>query len=248
MAQHRWVCPSCQGVKLGSSRPRPKATSRFCLPCSEKSGELVERTCPVLDKQREAKAEQAKARRAKATEAKARRRERLKAEASRISEAMWHYGDYDLRVETGRILDIAAGEGYKAKRPRLSVRWRHGGDYCTGRSWGGRVHLTIPEGSLAAPALVVLAHELAHEICVAGTGHGAEWRFAFRLLVRAGYGAEVPIMPGGSSHDLHKALVQAVAGKLGETITGAQLENESDEAEINGKAVALLNHRNQEGS
>lgn len=52
----RWECPNGlhPGV-LASSRPRKNATARYCLPCSETAGVLVERVAPALERKRNAK-------------------------------------------------------------------------------------------------------------------------------------------------------------------------------------------------
>jgi hypothetical protein len=59
--KHRWICPLCGGAVLAGKAPRTNATVRFCLSCSAKSDLLVERTCPVLDAKREAKADRHRA-------------------------------------------------------------------------------------------------------------------------------------------------------------------------------------------
>lgn len=56
----RWVCPTCGAGKHAPSRPRRDDVRRFCLPCSEKSGRLVERICPVNEKVRERSVESSK--------------------------------------------------------------------------------------------------------------------------------------------------------------------------------------------
>lgn len=65
MARKRWICPLCENGVLAPSRPRKNNVLRYCLPCSEKTGKLVERTCPALDAKREAKAERKRAKAAK---------------------------------------------------------------------------------------------------------------------------------------------------------------------------------------
>lgn len=67
----RWRCPKCGGVRLAPSAPRADDVRRFCLPCSEKGGRLVERVCVV----REAAQARAAAEREEAREANARARE-----------------------------------------------------------------------------------------------------------------------------------------------------------------------------
>jgi hypothetical protein len=49
----RWVCPQCQHGLLAPSRPRRDDVRRYCLNCSKKTGRLVERLCPTLEKKRE---------------------------------------------------------------------------------------------------------------------------------------------------------------------------------------------------
>ena len=38
-----WVCPECEGRVLGSTRPRKNSVKLYCLPCSGRTGFLVER-------------------------------------------------------------------------------------------------------------------------------------------------------------------------------------------------------------
>lgn len=54
----RWECPNGlhPGV-LGSTRPRANATVRYCLPCSEAAGVLVERSAPALERKRRVRVE-----------------------------------------------------------------------------------------------------------------------------------------------------------------------------------------------
>lgn len=41
-----WICPLCKKGKLGKIKPRRNDIVRYCFPCSEKSGYLVERFSP----------------------------------------------------------------------------------------------------------------------------------------------------------------------------------------------------------
>jgi len=43
----RWVCPKCTAGTLAPSRPRRDDVRRYCLPCSSKTGRLVERESPA---------------------------------------------------------------------------------------------------------------------------------------------------------------------------------------------------------
>jgi hypothetical protein len=56
-SRKRWVCPLCEHGHLAPSKPRKNNALRYCLPCTKKTGKLVERECPALDSQRKQKAE-----------------------------------------------------------------------------------------------------------------------------------------------------------------------------------------------
>jgi hypothetical protein len=51
--QVRWKCAICDHGLLAPTKPRKNDVRRYCLPCSSKSGKLVERVAPSLEKQRE---------------------------------------------------------------------------------------------------------------------------------------------------------------------------------------------------
>jgi len=51
--QARWKCPICNDGLLAPMKPRRNDVRRYCLPCSAKSGRLVDRLAPSLEKQRE---------------------------------------------------------------------------------------------------------------------------------------------------------------------------------------------------
>lgn len=54
--QVRWKCGHCESGVLAPSKPRRDDVRRYCLPCSQRTGKLVERTSPTLEKQRERRA------------------------------------------------------------------------------------------------------------------------------------------------------------------------------------------------
>lgn len=70
----RWVCPRCGNSINGPERPRKDDVRRYCLRCSEKTGRLVERTAPKLERERAVKAERAQAQRKVASARKATQR------------------------------------------------------------------------------------------------------------------------------------------------------------------------------
>ena len=59
--QKRWRCPVCELGILGPLRPRLNDVRRYCLPCSAKTGRLVERYAPA-DKAKAARVAAKKAR------------------------------------------------------------------------------------------------------------------------------------------------------------------------------------------
>lgn len=208
--KYRWVCPTCGKGALGPQRPPADATMRFCLPCSKRSTTLVARTCPALDRARERRTEVAVKRRATASATRARARAKKK----ELAESKWTYEGIDLRDEVPKLLAVARREGYPVRRPSMTVSQREWGSHCTGRSWywQRRIHLTIPKGCKAGPAVVILAHELAHQAAPAGSHHGPEWRYLFRTMVESVYG--VRVVDHGSYNALHETLERAVADKM----------------------------------
>ncbi len=58
--QVRWKCAICDHGLLAPTKPRKNDVRRYCLPCSSKSGKLVERVAPSLEKQRTVKKEAVK--------------------------------------------------------------------------------------------------------------------------------------------------------------------------------------------
>jgi ribosomal protein L44E len=49
----RWKCPTCSAGNLAPRRPRRDDVRKYCLPCSEKTGRLVEKVCAALEGKRE---------------------------------------------------------------------------------------------------------------------------------------------------------------------------------------------------
>jgi predicted SprT family Zn-dependent metalloprotease len=68
--QVRWKCAICNHGLLAPSKPRKNDVRRYCLPCSEETGKLVERVAPALEKKRSVTKEK------QITKAKAQRQKR----------------------------------------------------------------------------------------------------------------------------------------------------------------------------
>lgn len=191
--RYRWVCPSCNKAALGSSRPPLDSIVRYCLPCSKKQGRLVVRASPVLERRR------AKAKAKLAAQRKQRGKARLAADRER-----WVVGRFDLRAEAKRLCKLAG-----IKLPKLERRWRNRGGHTSGRSWGGRVVLTMPRDVTEHDALALLCHELAHEGSELGESHGVRWRGLFVDLCRV-YAPDLEIEAPDSHEELHEAMEDAL--------------------------------------
>lgn len=164
----RWICPKCGGGALAPSKPRRDDVRRYCLPCSTKTGRLVERTCPALDKAREARAETAKAKATRARRAKAAR-----------SAAYYVAGGVDVRAFARRAW-LALGR--KSEVPPYTVgRSPHRGSGACGRAWPMEQRWRILVGPEVdrARVEVIVVHELAHLVAPPNAMHDARFNRVF---------------------------------------------------------------------
>jgi len=189
----RWVCPEGEhpGV-LAPARLRRLDVRRYCLPCSEARGVLVERTCPAVERERERRG-QNRARRAKRPTAKEKRFAAARARIQRRYEREHAAGVY-VPSHFQAMLELPvisrALETLERPRPIVEVRRRRVGTHTTGRAWhgSGRVVLTIPERCTWGQLATIVAHEIAH-VCVADEEHhGPAWRSMFLAILAEGYG------------------------------------------------------------
>jgi hypothetical protein len=168
----RWVCPHCGGGVNGVERPRKDDVRRYCLDCSVDTGRLVERTCPALERQRAVQGEKSAAKR---TATKEREREAIK--------ARYFVGDLDLQKEAQRLWRLPVMKEQRRWRKRLpDIEFRRSARkrYTSGRSFGGRVVLTM--GSDPIGVREVLLHELVHEVLPRNVHHADPF---YRVLLRA---------------------------------------------------------------
>jgi len=171
--QHRWTCPSCGSTKLAPKRPRRDDTRRYCLHCSEKTGHLVARTCPVLETRRDSRraARQVRAEaRAERQQARAKTYPYLLEEVARSWYRLDAWDGVDLRGEVGLVIR------------RYKKRVWSTGHY---RRSGGRIVVTA--GLYRADAYYTVLHELAHAVhrerCPWDSAHGERY---WALLFQAG--------------------------------------------------------------
>lgn len=195
----RWICPRCEGVKIAPQRPRRDDSRRYCLPCSDTTGRLVERTCPVLDKAREERG-------AKAAEAKAKANARAEAKAkAKLTWAGVDLGEWATRIialKRWTSKERASMRTYEIRLRRCKREPTAQIGYCSYvRGWlsvsvwpqRSLINLTprARRGRSAACALETLIHELVH---AAGyRNHGHEFRSAMRDASAELAGSEIPV-------------------------------------------------------
>jgi len=204
--QYRWVCPQCGAGKLAPSRPRKDDVRRYCLPCSERTGRLVERLSPALERQRREKEERRRSRdkrkRAAKTRARARNRE-ARAEwivEREIALGFAQDGGKDSIHGWFRRLRKLKAWGCKMSHCSLRVRYsdtdRHAHPWTSGHAWleEGEIVITAAKPRAGYPTLrqkaeviQTLLHELAHPAAFGrfgheGTNHGPEFK---RTLLEA---------------------------------------------------------------
>jgi hypothetical protein len=201
----RWICPMCQAGKLAPERPRRDDVRRYCLPCSQTTGRLVERACPALDRKRAAKKERQAAKRATARDRQA------AADLARYTVGTPATGVIDLRDELRRLMRLPCvkalccndqgrrirdgfGAMLQPRLPRLQVYRRQVGSHTTGRGvygqpWRpGRIHLTVGDASTPASAWELLAHEYLHVI---GYRHGHRMNAMLAQVVHERWAVDV---------------------------------------------------------
>lgn len=203
-AMKRWVCPSCGAGKLAPGRARKDDVRRYCLPCSERTGRLVERSVPSAVAARERKD-------AARREAAKRERER---EAARLTARHMAAG-VDIRPEWARLCRLPYVRSLLPRGvPPITVAWSTLKDYVTGhaRYSGTRVHFTFYEGASRAEVRALLAHELAHVIAPQ-KGHGEAFRRTFALVLWHGYGVPVESWDvlSGTMYEQHVRAERAMA-------------------------------------
>jgi predicted RNA-binding Zn-ribbon protein involved in translation (DUF1610 family) len=98
--QTRWKCPNCGDGILAPQRPRLDDVRRYCLPCSSKSGKLVERIAPALEAQRTRRNEQRTSKAKKKRQSQRRQIERADNTPRKIAERIYSkQGQYGMNIE-----------------------------------------------------------------------------------------------------------------------------------------------------
>jgi hypothetical protein len=162
--QVRWKCAICDHGLLAPTKPRKNDVRRYCLPCSSKSGKLVERVAPSLEKKREQRSavvrEQNKIKRERTATKLQPLKERQKREAQR---------QRIFEKEADRIWALFFPNGTARKRPPIKLVYSRSRGV-SGLWNGWEVLVRIPRSSKGgATAWETLAHELCH--AVVGSRH-----------------------------------------------------------------------------
>lgn len=192
--RYRWICPECSTGKLLGAAPRKNATERFCLPCSESTGHLVERTCPTLDRKRAQKAEKRfeKASRDRAKEKAAR-------EAKRATEEQrWVVCGTDMRtvikdlckLPSMRILGCTVGvtaTRILRSAQLYSRRSTSGRAYVGNPTHPGAIFLNFEYEDFPA-AWNLVQHEVLHAI---GFNHGPDMMYALFRTAKDAWGEDI---------------------------------------------------------
>jgi hypothetical protein len=212
----RWECPTGRHPsKLGPRRPRLDDVVRYCLPCSEGTGRLVQRIAPALERARAAGVERAKARSARRRQSDATARQRaVEAETERYT-----IEGVDLRDEVKRLCRLRAFGGSRgplARRPprfHVAVRQQHPRSLY-GTAWPDRweFHIIRYPGITLADVRETIVHELAHLVAGydrsdARRWHGERWRQLMRRAFAEAYGPDV-IAPPNRYHGHYAAALR----------------------------------------
>lgn len=196
----RWVCPTCSGGINAPSRPRKDDVRRYCLPCSAKTGRLVERSCPSLERVRAIKTEKTTAQRlAKQKEERAAARAERERRAARIKkwteqaerEALERRTalGVDLLVEAERLWNLPYIKQQPSWRPKLPTFEFHRSEHkvhTSGHCWGhgSRARITVTIGRDECEAFAALLHEIIHAVMPNGEHHGERFWMTLRSASR----------------------------------------------------------------
>lgn len=189
----RWACPNGCAAVLASTRPPKDATARFCLACSERSGRLVRRLAPALERERAVSEARRKERSAK-------EREREKAQEL----ARWSVAGVDFREALRFAWSLPTAKEWRSRRglrsepPALHLRRsREQIRGCYGRAWPWlhKIQVRTIEGETdARRELQTLLHEIAHILTgkdSAGLYHGAKF-YACLARLREDWNGRAP--------------------------------------------------------
>jgi hypothetical protein len=220
----RWQCPNGKhpGV-LGPMRPRRDNIVRFCLPCSEEAGRLVERVAPSIERKRAER--QARS----AAKAQLQRERERQAERERWLVACTDGETVNVKAEAEQMIRLAAfNEAFKprppARRYRLpKIKLAKGTVSGRGHAsyWNDEIYLAC--GTVESVWLrTMLLHELCHLAYdrTARTNHHRHHDHGFKLmLARAakelwGLGAFAEQVDSPAAYDLDDEIRRRLRANL----------------------------------
>lgn len=167
----RWICPDCGSGVNAPDRPRRDDVRRYCLKCSEKTGRLVERACPALERQRADSKVKAAAR-------TVRKRERTK--AADLAQRTASDG-VDLLAEARRFAKLPLFREKLRRFPTIEFRQSKTKYHTSGRCWQGALRIVVTVGRNPNDPEYVVLHEMVHAVTY-GEGHSPVF---WRTLQRA---------------------------------------------------------------
>lgn len=185
--QARWTCLTCGEGGLAPTKPRRDDVRRYCLSCSAKTGRLVEKVAPSLEKKREAQTARTQERSKKKRQKEAARRGRVTA-----NERLVKKREKLVQVEAERLWKLLTPYHKGKPIPRIVItdtrqtrgasgHWQGGGFFSSGEITlrlvpfeSGRFH--------EARSWKVLLHELCHAACPPkyGDSHHREFYYAMK--------------------------------------------------------------------
>lgn len=236
----RWSCPKCSDTVIASSRPRKDDVRRYCLGCSAKTGRLVLRVAPVLERAREARVEKRKAKLAK---------EKAKADAKEA--AYYTIDGVNLLDEMHRLLRAKTfkgprGKALRANPPKLVVRRSKIILSTLGHANldAHEVHVNTVPNTVASRAVRTLLHEIVHLYVGHRRGdgwHGVAFRNTFRLTAEEMLGEKLKFVGYSRFVEGHGNVVRADAEVGAGTVVieplGGLGEHFDDEVESSGIAA-----------
>jgi len=160
--QHRWACPNCNDGRNSPSKLRKVDSRRYCFPCSEEEGSLIERVC----KFNEGKKQKSKEKSQNKAERKRKKISETKKEAKEYKKNKWIVEGVNMKDELDRICRYPHAQNIlNGNKPSLFIKRSDVVRGCLGRAWGDyHIDLFFQWNHSRFNACTTLCHELAHII------------------------------------------------------------------------------------
>jgi hypothetical protein len=190
----RWVCPNCSSGVNAPERPWKNDVRRYCLRCSEKSGILVERIAPSLERKRAMKVQ------LRTERATARREREKEAKLISLRDALGR----EQRVDAERLTRQALADmGFK-RQVDVSVQRRglEPRGHAEPTLWPRpHIHYSVPLSAGYERVLELIYHEAAHVVAGGQRTGGQRKRWhgpKFRRVLADGLQKRWPFLVYGS--------------------------------------------------